>query len=162
MYYDTGVQKRKIVGGGYVALMATIIISIILLVMTVEESTLGWHARFNILGTEAKEQANALAEGCADQALTTIVTDPSYRGNATTTTLGGTCHVFPVQFNTPTAGFITIRTQAKVRNSFSNIEMSINMNEIHLGAPTSGSGTSVVPPNFSISIDSWKEIPNAQ
>ena len=75
--------------GGYIALMATIIISAILLVLSVEASLAGFHARFNILGTEAKEQAASLAQGCADQALSAIVTDPSYTGNATTTTSAG-------------------------------------------------------------------------
>ncbi len=144
MYYDTGVNRGKTVNSGYVALMATIIISIILLVMAVEEGQAGWHARFNILGTEAKEQANALAEGCADQALAAIVTDPSYAGNATTTTSGGTCHVFPIQFNTPTTGFVTIKTQAEVRSSFANLEIAMNMNQIHLGTPTPGKGTLIV------------------
>ncbi len=132
--------------GGYVALMATIVISIVLLVMTVEEGALGWHARFNILGTEAKEQANALAEGCAEQALAAIVTDPSYQGNATITTVGGTCHIFPIQFNTPSAGFVTIKTQADVRNSYTNLHIVMNMTELYLG----------------VRAGSWQEVPNAE
>ncbi len=127
---------------GYVALMATIIISAILLVMTVEGSLAGWHARFNVLGTEAKEQASSLAQGCADQALSAIVTDPSYTGDATTTNDIGTCYIFPIQFNTPGAGIITLKAQANVRSSYSNLEMQIDMSEIHLdstpSAPTEG------------------------
>ena len=162
MYYDTGVQKRKIVGGGYVALMATIIISIILLVMTVEESTLGWRARFNILGTEAKEQAHALAEGCADQALAAIVTDTSYQGNVTTVTAGGTCRVFPIQFDTPTAGFVTVKTQAEVRGAFVNLKIVMNLNNIHLGMPVASDEASIASPNFTIDTILWREIPNAE
>ncbi len=128
--------------GGYVALMATIIITAILLVMSVEGSIAGWHARFNVLGTEAKEQASALAQGCADQALSAMITDPSYTGDATTTTDIGTCHVFPIGFNTPATGIVTIRTQANVRGSFANLEMQMNMSEIHIdsvpSAPSQG------------------------
>ena len=126
--------------------MATIIISLVLLVMAVEEGSSGWYARFNILGTEAKEQASSLAEGCAEQALATLLTDPNYTGNATTTTKGGTCHVFPIQFNSlngiTTPGYATINTQAEVRNSYANLELAMNVNDIHLNsipaAPTTG------------------------
>lgn len=146
MHYHPGMPKENRANGGYVALMATIIISLILLVMTVEEGASGWHARFNILGTEAKEQADALAEGCANQALVAIVTDPSYGGDATTTTTGGTCHVFPIQFNTPTAGFVTIKTQAEVRDSYANLQIVGTMNDIRAGRYS----------GF------WQEIPNAE
>ncbi len=133
--------------GGYIALMATIVISLVLLVVAAEESSSGWFARFNILGTEAKEQASALAEGCAEQAQASLLTDPTY-GYATTTitTSGGTCSVFPVAFNSlngiPTLGYLTIKTQAEVRNSYANLELAMNMNDIHLNsipaAPTTG------------------------
>ncbi len=127
---------------GYVALMATIIIAAVLLVMSVEGSIAGWRARFNVLGTEAKEQASALAQGCADQALSAIMTDPSYTGNATTTTDVGTCHVFPIEFNFPIEGVVSIRTQAVVRGSYANLEMQLNMSDIHIdsvpAAPTKG------------------------
>src|SRR4051812_36281955 len=111
--------------GGYIALMATIVISLILLVMTVEEGSAGWSARFNILGTEAKEQASSLAEGCAEQALATLLTDPTFTGGATTTTEVGTCHVFPVQMNYPVAGLVTIKTQAVVQGSYANLDMAM-------------------------------------
>jgi hypothetical protein len=145
MYYNNKFLKKEMIKkGGYIALMATIIISLVLLVMTVEEGSSGWYSRFNILGTEAKEQANALAEGCADQALASIVTDPAYFGDATTTTVGGVCHVFPIEFNTPAQGFVTIKTQAEVRDSYANLEMTMNLNEIHLGTPSPSKGTLVI------------------
>jgi hypothetical protein len=127
---------------GYIALMATIIIAAVLLVMSVEGSIAGWHARFNVLGTEAKEQATALAQGCADQALSAIMTNPAYTGGATTTTDVGTCYVFPLQFNFPAEGVVTIKTQAVVRDSYSNLEMQMDMDKIHIDAipeaPTQG------------------------
>lgn len=121
--------------------MATIIISLILLVMTVEQGSSGWYSRFNILGTEAKEQATSLAEGCAEQAMAKLLTDPTYTGGATTTTSIGTCHIFPVQMNYPIAGLITIKTQAVVRDSYANLDMAMNMNDIHFGSIPSAPST---------------------
>jgi hypothetical protein len=127
--------------GGYIALMATIIISLVLLVMAVKASSSGWSARFNVLGTEAKEQADALAEGCAEQALATLLTDPTYTGDVTIAKDEGTCHIFPIQVNFP-PGLVTVKTQAVVRDSYANLDMAMEMHDLHLNsiptAPTTG------------------------
>jgi hypothetical protein len=120
--------------GGYIALMATIIISLVLLVMIVNEGFSGWMTRFSVLGTEAKEQANALAEGCADQALASLITDPSYLGNTTSHTPGGDCKVFAISQADLDAGLVTLKTQASVRDAFANLELLQNVNNIHLGS----------------------------
>lgn len=78
--------KRQKNNGGYIALMATIIISAILLIMVTQESFSGWHARFNVLGTEQKEQAIALSDGCINQAITGLVAGLPYQKGATSTT----------------------------------------------------------------------------
>ncbi len=127
---------------GFIALISTIIIALILLVMAIEEGMAGFHARFNILGTEAKEQAVALAEGCADQATAHLITDPSYLGNSTTTLPAGTCHVFPITLNSPAPGLAIVKTQAQVRGSYANLAITLNMASLHLGgtpvSPTTG------------------------
>lgn len=143
---------------GYVALMATIIISAVLLILSVEGSEIGARARFDILGTEAKEQSLALGEACKDQALATLLSDPSYIGNATTTSPIGTCYTFPILLNTPTAGVITIKIQSRVRNSFSNLEFQITTNNIHLSTTPLPPGA-ISPLNPSIHLNSWKELP---
>ena len=120
--------------GGYIALMATIIISLVLLIMTTQEGMSGWYTRFTVLGTQSKEQANALAEGCADQALAALVTDVTYTGNTDSTFPAGTCHVYPVEFNTPSSGMVTIKTQAVVQGSYANLALATNLNSVHLGA----------------------------
>lgn len=122
----------KKVGGqnGYIALMATIIISLILLVMTVEQASTGWYVRFNILGTEAKEQSNSLAESCIEQAMAKLLTDPTFAGNSTTTFPNGTCYTLPIELNSPTNGLLTIRTQAVVRNSYTNLKVTASMDNV--------------------------------
>ena len=110
--------------------------------MAVKSSSSGWAARFNVLGTEFKEQANALAEGCGEQALASLLTNPGYGGDTDITTDNGSCHIFPVQLNFPVTGLVTIKTQAVVKDSYANIDMAMNMNDIHFGsiptAPTTG------------------------
>lgn len=156
--------------GGYIALMATIIISLVLLVMIVNEGFAGWMTRFVVLGTEAKEQANALAEGCADQALASLITDPNYLGNTTSNTPGGNCKVFAIDPADLQAGLVTVKTQAAVRDAFANLELLQSVNNLHLGAipsaPNYGtlivqtlvnnpsSGTQLTPGDFTMNIAS--------
>jgi len=139
---------------GYIALMATIVISLILLVMAVEEGGAGFHARFNILGTEAKEQSSSLAEGCAEQALANLITDPLYEGDADIIFPDGTCHVFPI--DTSLTPFVTIETQAQVRGSFTTISKKMNIHDIHLGTIPL---TPPPSPDLRATLDSWKELP---
>lgn len=142
---------------GYIALIATIIISAVLLVLSVEEGEAGARARFDILGTEAKEQSLALAEGCKDQALALFLSDPTYIGNATNTSSIGICHIFPIVLNSPTPGLITLRVQARVRNSFSNVEFIIALDNINLSYIPQPSKV-VVSPAPIIHTDSRKEL----
>jgi hypothetical protein len=157
MYTKTFSQQLKSTRG-YVALMATIIISAVLLVLSIEGSEVGARARFDILGTEAKEQSVALAEACKDQTLAALISDLSYTGNATTTSPVGTCYIFPILLNTPTTGVVTLKIQSRVQNSFSNLEFQIAMNNIHIGnIPLPPSVTT--PPNPSTHLNSWRELP---
>lgn len=142
---------------GFVALMATIIISLVLLVMAAEESVAGFRARFNILGTEAKEQAASLAEACADYALASLITDPNYTGNSTATFPSGICHVFPLLLDSPSAGLVTIKTQAEVRGSYTNFLIVANLHDVRVGTPLSSSAASSLNPN--VTITSWSELP---
>lgn len=145
--------KLKKNSGGYIALMTTIIISLVILVMIVEEGSTGWYARFNILSTEAKEQANSLAEGCAEQAIAKLLTDPNFTGGATTTKEVGTCHIFPIQTNYPVVGSTTILVQAVVRNSFTNLNIIIDTNNLRSNLISSSTENKNVTPI----INSWIE-----
>ena len=119
--------------------MATIIISMVLLVMVAQEGFAGWHARFNVLGTESKEQATALADGCIDQALMSVITGFSYTTGATTTLPSGACYISPV--DTSAKGFVTIRSQAQVNGTYANVAIALSVNDVHLGSIPSSPGT---------------------
>lgn len=163
-------SMHKNTNGGYIALMATIVISLVLLVMVVRAGFVGWSTRFMVLGTEAKEQANALAEGCADQALASLVTDTSYLGGSTSVTPAGTCSTSAIDPLDLASGVVTIRTQAIVNNAYANLQVVQNLNNIHLGSipslPTYGtlivqtlvtnpaSGAQKTPADFAMNVAS--------
>ncbi len=120
--------------GGYVALLATIIIGAVLLVATVDLGMLGAAARFSILGTEAKEEATFLAVGCIEVAVGKLLVDTSYRGWATTTSAKGTCYVFPFEVDVPATGLVTFKVQAIVRQAVTNLVVVKDFNDIHLAS----------------------------
>ncbi len=136
---------------GYIALMASVIISLVLAGIAVEVASSGFYARMNIVGGERAEEARTLAQGCAQQAVALLITDPTYTGNATSTFGDGTCHVFPVAFNTPSPGLVTIKTQAQVHGMYSNIVYVENFHDIHFGEPIGaavGNDLTVIPVSY--------------
>jgi len=144
--------------GGFVALMATIIIGAILLVATVDLGILGAAARFSILGNENKAQSNALAQSCIQQASAQLLIDGSYRGGLTTTVPFGYCYVFPFVVDVPTAGSVTLRVQAVVNQAVTNLVVVKNYNAIHI-SPLPQSAPIISPLPASIETGSIIEVP---
>lgn len=111
---------------GYIALMTSIFISIILLTITVKQNSLGWDTSFNILMSESKQQSESLAHICTDTAIASILNN-SFEEN-TTQYKNGKCTNFPILDNNPTIGFMKIKTTAVVNNSYTNIEVIVDKN----------------------------------
>lgn len=105
---------------GYMALIATIIISLTLLAMASERSFNGWYLRDNILKAQAKAESAALAAGCLDQTLLGLNLGRSYLTYATTTTYpNGHCVTGPIDLTDPSMAEITI--QAIVRDTYTTL-----------------------------------------
>lgn len=141
-------QRRGQREGGYIALMTTVVISVVLLVFISQAAFTGWYTRFTVLGTEAKEQASALAEGCSDQALTRVISDVTgtWAQNGVDVTMpggAGTCHIYPVQFNSP-SGYVTVKTQAVVRGAYANLTLAQDFADIHTGTPAQPSSGVII------------------
>lgn len=143
---------------GFVALLAAMCVSAVLLVLTVELGTIGWYTRFGVLGREFKLQSEALARSCLDQAVAEIIADSTYAGNATTTDNVGTCFVYPVRLDEPAVGMVTIRVRGVVSRSYTTLEAEFDMHDIRSlpspdGSPADGNE------NLSATRHSWHEVP---
>ena len=117
--------------GGYVALLSTMIIGAMLLIMTMEAGQLGWHTRYLVLGTEAKEQSRTIAENCTNQAVAHLITDVNWTGSATNTYKFGTCYVWPLQKNYPVREQLTIKVQTVVWGRVTNLVSVYDMGDIN-------------------------------
>lgn len=114
--------------------------------------TLGFSSffgRFNIIDSEFKEKSIALAEGCADIAITRLQSDPGYTPSAPPGDVipigSDTCNIWSI---IPSSGWPkTIKIQASypsllAKKSYTNLEVVVSF------------------PVNKVIVDSWKEIPN--
>ncbi|OGF62542.1 hypothetical protein A2662_01960 [Candidatus Giovannonibacteria bacterium RIFCSPHIGHO2_01_FULL_45_33] len=98
---------------GFIALITSIILSVILLVVTIALNQTGFLTRGEVLESEYKNRSIALAEGCADMAIIRLALDPAYSGNESSVAVGSdTCAIGTVQQDMPVSGQATINTSA--------------------------------------------------
>ena len=126
---------------GYVALMASVIISAILLVLTITAGSIGWSTRMSVLGFEAKAASKALAYGCANYVIGEVIADSHYIGNATSTYPNGSCYAYLVDFNAISSGLVSVRVLAIVRDSYTRLEVVYDIADTHTrGIPIARKG----------------------
>ncbi|RJQ34650.1 hypothetical protein C4568_02210 [Candidatus Parcubacteria bacterium] len=120
------VKREKREEGGYVAVMTTIIMSLVLLSMLAQGGFAGWYARFAVLNRENKQQANVLAGGCAEMALASHMKNPALTSSTITTSLG-TCDIRVLDASDPRAAEIAIQTRvgnaAAVGTAYTNMKI---------------------------------------
>lgn len=121
--------------GGYIALTATIIISLVLLAMIGEESFSGFFLRSSVLSTEHKAQSASLASGCAATAVAALAADPTYSGGEEVSFTAGDgaqqkCSVALVEFDTPAPGQARMSTQAQVGGAYTTLSTVVEMGAV--------------------------------
>ncbi len=123
-------NKAKSGEGGYAAIMTTIVISLVLLGILTEQGFSGWHARFFVLNREKKYQANALADGCIDFALGSIMKDPALTSIPFELDTG-TCDIEIIDASDPRAVEINLQSRvgtAETGVAFTNMKIVADSN----------------------------------
>ncbi|MBI2035965.1 MAG: hypothetical protein HYT12_04800 [Candidatus Liptonbacteria bacterium] len=121
---------------GYIALISSIVIALLLLMVTLTLNYTGFFARYNILFSEYKERSVTLAEACANLALLELANNAGYSGGETISLGTDSCLIRPIISGDP----VIIETQAIFQNSYTNLR--INADQANLD------------------IVSWEEVPN--
>ena len=147
--------------GGYIAIMTTILITLVLLSLVAENGFVGWHARFVTLSREKKQQADALAHGCITAALSAATKDPHFSSSTLSFPLG-TCHMRLVDASTPRTAELRIQGVSGDADTggaaYTNMKVIADFGDIHLGSSTLNSGPN--PAILSVTILSEQETPN--
>lgn len=73
-------MKKYSETGGYIALMTTVILGLVMLTLLVVVSNIGFSGRFNILDAELKEVSINAAHSCIETTFLKIAQDPFYPG----------------------------------------------------------------------------------
>jgi hypothetical protein len=109
---------------GFVALMSSIVISILLMAIIFSVALTDFFSRFNILDTESKEKSLNLAESCADIANLDLLSDPDTSINNRTESVGDQeCTIFSAQSS---GSQYVITTQGVVNKSYTNLRITRN------------------------------------
>lgn len=106
---------------GYIALISSIIISILVLGIALAISSTGYFSRFDILKNEFKERSFALAEACVDTALLKLAKNQSYNGNENISVGNDQCSILPIE---TASGQKIIKTKAVFQNAVTNLKIT--------------------------------------
>ncbi len=112
-------QKNK----GFIALMSSVIMSVILILIIVNTSLTGFNNRFNILDSEIKEMSSALADSCIDILLLGLAQNPAYSGNVNVPVGSNSCSI---NLRTTSGGNIIFKTRGIFNNSYTNLKVTVN------------------------------------
>jgi hypothetical protein len=111
-------NKRSESRQGYIAIVASIIVTTLVGVVALVFSSGNFLGRYDTLSLEEKEEARALAEGCVAYARLRLATNPAYGGNETVGIASSTCQVASV---TPQGDDLRIVVSAAVRGKATNL-----------------------------------------
>ncbi len=116
---------------GFIAIMSSIIIVLVVTTMAFALGMLGFFNRFNILDSQLKETSFALAEACGDTALLNLANNPNYTPVNEVVSFGSEqCTIVSLQSDTPAINQTTIKTKAVENTSVSNIQIVVNSDDL--------------------------------
>lgn len=109
---------------GYITLMSAIIISALLLAITVSLGFNGLFGRLNIVDSESKERSSALAKACVDQEILNLAKEVPYTNPVQVGS--DQCTIVSVAADVPNVGQTTIKTQAVINKSYTDLQVIID------------------------------------
>ena len=107
---------------GFILLMSSIVISVILVAVVFSVSFSGFFTRFNLLDSYNKEASLNLAQSCGDIAVLKRIQDDTYTGNEVLSIGSDECNIRPI----PTTPPIIIETTATKGGAVSNIVIDLD------------------------------------
>ncbi len=150
------IKRRQSRTQGFVALMGSVVISMVLLIITTEAVWLGWSTRYMVLNLESKELSVHLAHLCAAQSMSRLVQNPQYLGNETISYSYGACQIESFSFSPESEPKITVRVRVASGRVVTKHEYEYQLTGIKTGEPlpaTTMSATSVP----TVQLVNWRE-----
>lgn len=112
---------------GYIAIVASVVITTLVGVVALVFSSSNFLGRYDTLALEEKEEARALASGCAEYARLQLAINPAYAGNDRIGIASSSCKVVSV---TPQGGQFIINVAAVVRGKVTNLFVTVQASDL--------------------------------
>ena len=140
---------------GFAALLAVIMVAALLAAAVAAASLAGTRAGRLAATREWRAQARALADGCATIAMTRLLTNAAYSGDAAAggdaTFPDGSCRILPPKRDLPGPGMTTVRTRGTAHGFTAFVTIIARTHQ--RCSPSS-------PAPYGIAIDAWSEVPS--
>ena len=120
---------KKNLSGGYIAITASILLSLLILVIAVALGNRSVLSRSNALDFSFKKISLSAARACLDQALLKLALDSNYVGNETLP-LSGTsyqCQIYPIENSPPNK---IIKSRSQVSGATTDLRLTINTSQL--------------------------------
>ncbi|MBI5220621.1 MAG: hypothetical protein HY978_02150 [Candidatus Liptonbacteria bacterium] len=114
---------------GYVALVTTLIVIVVMLAMVFTISLTSYMGRVDVSLSSYQEQSRGLAQACLETARYRLVQNPAYAGNETVTVASSTCRIVSV---TASSSQKIVLTQGQFQQSYSNLRTTLNSGDLSL------------------------------
>jgi large exoprotein involved in heme utilization and adhesion len=122
LQYNSGQALRLRSGqAGFVLLISSIVISVILVAVVFSISFSGFFTRFNLLDGYNKEASLELANACGEIAVLKLIQDNTYSGNETLDISSDSCTVLLIS-----PGSYEINTTADKGGAVSNVKINLD------------------------------------
>ena len=120
---ENHIQKEK----GFIALIAILIISVVLLASVVSAAQFGITGRYTLLDLERKAESESLAEACLQVARIAVFNDPAYEVTDRGVLVGKNwCDVQKIVKNSPSSGFSRVEVSASSTGATTNFRTTVN------------------------------------
>jgi hypothetical protein len=113
-------NKRE---GGFILLMSSIVISVILVAIVFSISFGGFFTRFDLLDGYNKEASLGLAQACGEIAVLKKMQNPFYGGDESVVVGSDTCRILPIEIY-DNGRRAEIKTTATINGALSNVQVT--------------------------------------
>jgi len=112
---------------GFIALIAILIISVVLLASVISVAQFGITGRYILLDLERKAESESRAEACAQVARVAVFNDPAYEVTDKAVPVGKSwCNVLSIVKNSPSSGFSRVEVSASSTGATTNLRATVD------------------------------------
>lgn len=109
--------------GGYIAIMSSIIISLMMMLIALSLGSASLFTRLNVVDFSNKQLSYFIARSCLNDALFKLADSASYTGNETLTISSRTCVLSTITTSAPNK---IIQAKAIVEGATTNLKLTVN------------------------------------